>query len=68
MKFTKMHGAGNDYVLVDALQEEADWASLANSLCNRHYGVGADGLLLVAPSSIADIRTVSYTHLRAHET
>lgn len=56
MKFTKMHGAGNDYVLVDARHDEADWASLANSLCNRHYGVGADGLLLVAPSSIADIR------------
>ena len=56
MKFTKMHGAGNDYVLVDARHDEADWSSLANSLCDRHYGVGADGLLLVAPSLIADIR------------
>ena len=56
LKFTKMHGAGNDYVVVDARAQERDWASLALRLADRHFGVGSDGLLLVAPSSIADVR------------
>lgn len=56
MKFTKMHGAGNDYVLLDARHQERDWPALARDLCDRHYGVGSDGLLLVAPSAVADIR------------
>ena len=51
-----MHGAGNDYVLLDARRQEHDWSTLARSLCDRHYGVGSDGLLLVAPSEVADIR------------
>ncbi len=51
-----MHGAGNDYVLLDARQQDADWSAMARELCDRHYGVGADGLLLVAPSAAADIR------------
>jgi diaminopimelate epimerase len=56
MKFTKMHGAGNDYVLLDGRDQERDWSALARDLCDRHFGVGADGLLLVAPSTEADIR------------
>ncbi|MFC1935751.1 diaminopimelate epimerase [Chloroflexota bacterium] len=56
MRFTKMHGAGNDYVLIDARNEERDWSTLAQELCDRHYGVGSDGLLLVATSAAADIR------------
>ena len=52
-----MHGAGNDYVLMDARGQERDWAALALAVCDRHYGVGSDGLLLVVPSSeAADIR------------
>ncbi|MFH1140597.1 MAG: diaminopimelate epimerase [Chloroflexota bacterium] len=56
MRFTKMHGAGNDYVVLDARGQECDWSKLARDMCDRHYGIGADGLLLVAPSSVADIR------------
>jgi diaminopimelate epimerase len=60
VKFTKMHGAGNDYVLLDARDMEADWSALAKSLCDRHMGVGADGLLLVLPSASADVRMRMY--------
>jgi len=56
MKFTKMHGSGNDYVLLDARSQQQDWPSLARAMCDRHYGVGADGLLLVTQSGVADIR------------
>jgi diaminopimelate epimerase len=60
MKFVKMHGAGNDYVVLDARDMEADWPALARAMCDRHTGVGADGLLLVlpsaSPSALADIR------------
>jgi diaminopimelate epimerase len=55
-----MHGAGNDYVLLDARDMEADWPALAKSMCDRHMGVGADGLLLVVPSGTADIRMRMY--------
>lgn len=51
-----MHGAGNDYVLLDAREEEKDWSSLAKMMCDRHYGVGSDGLLVISQSLIADIR------------
>jgi diaminopimelate epimerase len=51
-----MHGAGNDYVVLDARDQNHDWAELARKMCDRHYGVGADGLLLVVPSAMADIR------------
>ena len=55
MKFVKMHAGGNDYVLVDARFEDADWSSLARAICDRHYGVGADGLLTILPSTSAHI-------------
>ena len=51
-----MHGAGNDYVLLDVREEDRDWPLLAREMCDRHYGIGSDGLLLVAPSEAADIR------------
>ena len=60
MKFTKLHGAGNDFVLVDALSLDRDWAKLAVAVCDRHFGVGADGLLLVLPSDSADLRMRMY--------
>jgi diaminopimelate epimerase len=56
MKFTKMHGTGNDFVVVDGRQDEDDWPKLAVAVCDRHFGAGADGLLLVCPSDSADLR------------
>ena len=51
-----MHGAGNDYVVLDARNEDKDWSTLAVEMCDRHYGVGADGLLLLEPSAVGDVR------------
>jgi diaminopimelate epimerase len=57
MKFTKMHGIGNDYVYVDGFSEKpADPAALAVTLADRHFGVGGDGLILILPSEKADVR------------
>ncbi len=58
MKFTKMHGAGNDYVYVDCFAEKppAELAKLARDISHRHYGVGGDGLILIRPSDVADAR------------
>jgi diaminopimelate epimerase len=56
MRFVKMHGTGNDFVLLEAQGDERDWLRLAQAMCDRHFGVGADGLILVLPSSQADIR------------
>jgi diaminopimelate epimerase len=59
IQFTKMHGLGNDYVLVDGMErslEEGKLPALARALSDRHYGVGADGLILVLPSRAADFR------------
>ncbi|MEZ6056793.1 MAG: diaminopimelate epimerase [Planctomycetaceae bacterium] len=58
MQFTKMHGAGNDYVYVNAFRERLpdDIPELARQISDRHRGVGSDGLILIAPSSIADAR------------
>ena len=56
MKFTKMQGAGNDFVLVEAGDSQRDWSELAVAICDRHFGVGADGLLLLLPSDRADFR------------
>ncbi|MFH1775197.1 MAG: diaminopimelate epimerase [Chloroflexota bacterium] len=56
MDFTKMQGAGNDFIVVEAANLKCDWAQLARAMCDRHFGIGADGLLLALPSDIADIR------------
>jgi diaminopimelate epimerase len=59
MKFSKMHGLGNDFVVVDCLQdpiEPSRLSSLAVEVCDRHFGVGADGLILALPSDRADVR------------
>jgi diaminopimelate epimerase len=59
MKFTKMHGLGNDFVLVDGFEEKIDEATLpdlARALCDRHFGIGADGLIIVLPSRVANFR------------
>jgi diaminopimelate epimerase len=57
MRFTKMHGIGNDYVFVDCFHEHAaNPAKLARAISNRHFGVGSDGLILICPSRKADAR------------
>lgn len=57
MKFTKMHGLGNDFLVIDARgMHGADFNALAPQLCDRHTGVGGDGLLLVQNSDTADVR------------
>src|SRR6478735_2451681 len=58
MKFTKMHGAGNDYVYVNCFAEKLphDVHNLAIAVSDRHKGIGADGLILICPSEIADAR------------
>ncbi|MBN1588992.1 MAG: diaminopimelate epimerase [Pirellulales bacterium] len=59
MRFTKMQGAGNDYVYVNAFEEalpEDDLPKLARQISDRHFGVGGDGLILIRPSRIADAR------------
>ena len=56
MRFTKMHGAGNDYVYVNLFEERVeDPARLAREMSHRHFGVGADGLILIEPSKVADL-------------
>jgi len=61
MNFTKMHGAGNDYVYVDAFREKvADPAAVSIALSDRHTGVGSDGLILIAPSKTADFRMIMF--------
>lgn len=56
MKFTKMHGAGNDYVYIDCFSQPVpeDLPNLARQISHRRFGVGADGLILVRPSDIGD--------------
>jgi len=59
MKFTKMHGIGNDFIIIDSEKESLegiDLSSLAVKLCDRHFGIGADGLLISTPSKTADIK------------
>ena len=56
MKFTKMQGIGNDYILIDAREMDRDWAQVAVAMCDRHFGVGSDGILLIQPSDTADYR------------
>jgi diaminopimelate epimerase len=57
MQFTKMHGLGNDYVYVNCFDQTVkDPVSLAQILSDRHRGIGSDGLILICPSDVADVR------------
>ena len=60
LDFTKMHGAGNDYVYIDARGRERDWPALAVAMSDRHTGVGSDGIILMADSDRADLRMRMY--------
>jgi len=57
MKFTKMHGIGNDYVYVNGFEQTvADPVETAKKVADRHFGIGGDGLILILPSTVADVR------------
>ena len=57
MKFTKMHGCGNDYIYVNCFEEKVDDPSeVARKISDRHFGVGSDGLVLICPGDKADVK------------
>ncbi|MBR1390877.1 MAG: diaminopimelate epimerase [Lachnospiraceae bacterium] len=61
MKFTKMHGCGNDYVYVNVFEEQIkDEKSFAIKVSDRHFGIGSDGLITIGPSTVADFRMCMY--------
>lgn len=61
MKFTKMEGAGNDMILINDLNDKIkDYKNLALKICDRHFGVGADGLEICKKSNVADIKMLYY--------
>ena len=61
MKFTKMHGIGNDYVYVNCFEEKVeDPNQTARFVSDRHFGIGSDGLILIKPSDVADFEMDMY--------
>ena len=59
MKFSKYQGCGNDFIIINGLEQNLDGIDvfkLAEAVCDRHFGVGADGLLIVHKSEVADVR------------
>lgn len=61
LRFTKMHGTGNDYVYVNCFEETVDNPEeLAVRISDRHFGIGSDGLILITPSDVADVRMKMY--------
>lgn len=61
MKFTKMHGCGNDYVYVNCFAETVeDPGAVAKLVSDRHFGIGSDGLILIRPSKVADFEMAMY--------
>src|SRR4030043_1755241 len=54
MDFTKMHGAANDFVMVDGRKTKRDWSKMAITVCDRHRGIGCDSLIILLPSDKAD--------------
>ena len=61
MKFTKMHGIGNDYVYVNCIEEKvSDPSRVSQIISDRHYGIGSDGLVLILPSNEADFEMKMY--------
>lgn len=65
ISFTKMHGLGNDYIYIELLDSKNNIAqeevpSLTRYLCNRHFGIGADGVILIDKSNVADFKMTIY--------
>ena len=60
-KFSKMHGAGNDYIYVNCFKEKVENINeTAKAVSDRHFGIGSDGLVLICPSDVADFRMDMY--------
>jgi diaminopimelate epimerase len=62
MKFSKLQATGNDFILVDTRTREGEWSKLARAMCDRQFGVGADGLILVQDSTSADLKMRIFNH------
>lgn len=61
MKFTKLQGAGNDFILINGFVEKSDnWNETAKKVCDRHFGIGADGMIFCSESKIADVKMNFY--------
>ncbi len=57
LEFTKMHGLGNDFIVIDNTSlKPLNYSKIAQNLCRRHFSVGADGIIIVLPSNIADLK------------
>ena len=59
LHFTKMHGLGNDFVVIED-RADTDYHKLARSLCDRHRGIGADGLIVIGKDAVADCRMLIF--------
>jgi len=67
MRFTKMQGAGNDYIYIDCFKEKIeDHAGLAKKLSDRHFGIGGDGVIYICPSETADFKMDLYNADGSH--
>ena len=64
ISFIKMHGIGNDFIIMDFFSKEfpeyLDFGELSKKLCERHFGIGADGLILILPSQECDFKMIIY--------
>jgi diaminopimelate epimerase len=60
VKFAKLHGAGNDFFVVDGAYQQRDWPALAAAMCERYTGAGADGLLVALPSSESHVKMLLF--------
>lgn len=56
MNFAKLQATGNDFIVIDARRLRRNWSDLAKKMCHRHFGIGADGLILILSSRIAKLR------------
>ncbi|SHJ94896.1 diaminopimelate epimerase [Paramaledivibacter caminithermalis] len=61
INFSKMHGAGNDFIIIKAEEiKGVDYSMLARKVCDRHFGIGADGMMVVEDSQRSDIKMIYY--------
>lgn len=61
LNFEKMQGTGNDFIIINGIKEKLpEYSNLAKKICDRHFGIGADGMIVVENSNIADIKMVIY--------
>ena len=64
VKFTKYQGTGNDFVIIDLTKDDFKFSvNQIKKICDRKYGIGADGLILISNHDRVSFETVSYTHL-----